>query len=41
MKLSKEVKEDLVGYVKQIKKQTNVGLHKHYCDHLLWLIEET
>lgn len=40
MKMVKYVKEELIHFVKHIKSMTNVGMDKHLCDHLLWMIDE-
>lgn len=37
---SDEVKTELIAFVKSIKKKTNIGIEKHLCDHLLWMIED-
>lgn len=34
------VKEELKQFVKHIKSNTIVGMDKHLCDHLLWMIDE-
>ena len=33
------VKQELIEFVKRIKKQSKEGMDKHLCDHLLWLIK--
>jgi len=40
MKKMKTVKDELIEYIKSIKSKTDIGMDKHLCDHMLWIIEE-
>ncbi len=33
------VKQDLIEFVKSIKRKSKSGMDKHLCDHLLWMIK--
>lgn len=38
--MEERVINELIGFVKEIKRSTNVGLDKHLCDHLIDMIED-
>lgn len=40
MKEDEYVKNELIFFVKSIKKKTNRSKDKHLCDHLLWMIDD-
>lgn len=39
-RMSQIVKQELIEFIKKIKNQSEEGMDKHLCDHLIWLIEE-
>lgn len=34
------VRQEMIAYVKSLKKNTNISRDKHLCDHILWLIDD-